>query len=311
MRRTRPGELRRLRPLLGTFVEIRVTGEPSRLECAVAAAFAAVERVQRLMSFHDPGSELSRLNQAQPGEMLQLDEHTHAVLRIARALGDWSYGLFDPTVAGTLVRQGFLPRPGTAGVRSGLPPAGRTARATYRDLELLPGRRVRWRRKGWIDLGGIAKGFAVDRAIAALQSHGVASAVVNAGGDLRSFGAPEPIHVRSPEDSATLLRIGTLVDGAIATSADYFSHRASGGQRIGALVDPRRAACVAWGRSVSVVAATCTLADALTKVVALAPERAPRSLRQLDAQALVLERGHLWISAHTRASRFEGIRSAA
>jgi thiamine biosynthesis lipoprotein len=62
-----PGQLRRMRPLLGTFVEIRATGASSRLETAVRAAFAAIERVQRLMSFHDPRSDVSRINSAQPG----------------------------------------------------------------------------------------------------------------------------------------------------------------------------------------------------------------------------------------------------
>jgi thiamine biosynthesis lipoprotein len=56
-----------MRPLLGTFVEIRATGASSRLETAVRAAFAAIERVQRLMSFHDPRSDVSRINSAQPG----------------------------------------------------------------------------------------------------------------------------------------------------------------------------------------------------------------------------------------------------
>ena len=56
--------------------------------------------------------------------------------------------------------------------------------ATYLDLDLLPGNRARWRRKGWIDLGGIAKGYAIDCGVAALRAHGVATGIVNAGGDL-------------------------------------------------------------------------------------------------------------------------------
>jgi FAD:protein FMN transferase len=290
-----------MRPFLGTFVEIRASGEGSRLASAMAAAFAAIERVQRLMSFHDAQSDVSRINAAQAGTILQVDVLTHTVLRAARAMSERSGGLFDATMADALVRHGFLPRPG----------AEDTQRVTFRDLELLPRSRVRWRRKGWVDLGGIAKGFAVDRAIEALQSHGVVSGVANAGGDLRCFGAPEPIHVRSPEDPSVLVRLGVLVDSAIATSADYFSERESRGQRIGALVDPRRGACVGWGRSVSVVADTCMMADALTKVVALAPECAPAWLEPLDAQALILDREGLRICGRSRASRFDVQRIAA
>jgi thiamine biosynthesis lipoprotein len=290
-----------MRPLLGTFVEIRASGEQSRLGSGMAAAFAAIERVQCLMSFHDPQSDVSQINAAQPGAVLQVDALTHTVLSAARALSERSRGLFDATMADALVRHGFLPRPGADG----------TARVTFRDLELLPRSRVRWRRKGWVDLGGIAKGFAVDRAIEALQSHGVASGVVNAGGDLRCFGAPEPIHVRSPEDPSVLVHLGLLVDGAVATSADYFSERESGEERIGPLVDPRRAACVGWGRSVSVIADTCMMADALTKVVALAPECAPARLEPLDAQALILDREGLLICGRSGASPFDGRRIAA
>jgi FAD:protein FMN transferase len=290
-----------MRPLLGTFVEIRASGEQLRLGKGVAAAFAAIERVQRLMSFHEPQSDVSRINAAQSGSILRVDALTHTVLRAARALSEHSRGLFDATMAEALVRHGFLPRPD----------ADDAQRVTFRDLELLPRSRVRWRRKGWVDLGGIAKGFAVDRAIEALQSHGVASGVVNAGGDLRCFGAPEPIHVRSPEDPSAFVRLGLLVDGAIATSADYFSQRKSGGRHIGALVDPRGAACVAFGRSVSVVAGTCMMADALTKVVALAPECAPARLEPLDAQALILDREGLRICGRSRASRFGDQRIAA
>ena len=276
-----PGELKRMRPLLGTFVEIRASGAVARLENAVRAAFAAIERVQRLMSFHDPHSDVSRINAAQSGEPLCVDPETHAVLRAARSFGVLSDGIFDIASAATLVRHGLLPySPGVQAVRSG---------ATYRDLELLQENRIRWHRKGWIDLGGIAKGYAVDRAVETLRSHGLASGIVNAGGDLRCFGESQLIHLRAAKDPIALLQLGVLADAAIATSADYFSSRESGAARVGALVDPRRAQCVAWEGSVSVVARDCMSADALTKVIALAPEYAPRLLERLDAQAFIAD----------------------
>jgi thiamine biosynthesis lipoprotein len=269
-----------MRPLLGTFVEVRAMGESLMLEPAIAAAFADIERVQRLMSFHDPDSDVSRINAAHPGEILRVDAITHSVLRAAQSLSDLSDGLFDIATAATLVRQGFLPRVGRF---DALP-----RRATYRDLELLPQNHIRWRRKGWIDLGGIAKGFAVDQAVEALRTHGISSGIVNAGGDLRCFGEPQPIHLRTPHNPAALLYLGTLANAAIATSADYFTSRKIGADEVSALVDPRRAQCVAWEHSVSVVAADCMIADALTKVVCLIPQRAPALLEQLNAQAFLV-----------------------
>jgi thiamine biosynthesis lipoprotein len=300
-----------MRPLLGTFVEIRATGASPKLEDAVAAAFAAVELVHKRMSFHEPTSDVSRINTARSGEIVCVAPETHTVLRAARTLGDLSGGAFDiATAAALLVSNGFLPPPGGDSVGpppSPEPPAlGGESQApcaqaiadpaTYRDLELLPNDQVVWRRKGWIDLGGIAKGYAVDQAVAALRSHGLTSGLVNAGGDLRCFGVPQPIHLRAPQNPTALLHLGTLANAAIATSADYFNSREEGNSlsestsRIGALVDPHHTRCRLWGCSVSVVASDCLTADALTKIVALVPECAPTLLEKLEAQSFIVDR---------------------
>ena len=273
--------LRRARPLLGTLVEVRATAalETPLLHAAIDAAFAAVERVQRRMSFHDERSDVSRINAACAGDVIAIHAETYEVLSAARMLGDLCGGAFDIATADSLVRDQFLPEPGSS-VTARPPEPG----VTYRDLELLPDAQVRWRRAGWIDLGGIAKGYAVDRAIDALRAHGVASAVVNAGGDLRCFGDDQPIHVRAPDDPSALLYLGAIENAAIATSAGYFCN---------ALVDPKPGTCIAWERSISVLAADCMTADALTKVVRLAPQWVPGILECLKAQAVVIDRNGL------------------
>ena len=303
--------IKRMRPLLGTFVEIRAAGDPSILESAILAAFAAIERVQRLMSFHDPESEVSRINSAQAGETLRVDVQTHVVLSAACSLSELTDGLFDIVTAAPLVRVGFLPAPKADEVcalahRPDTPHSlSETNRATYRDLELLPDCHVRWRRKGLIDLGGIAKGYAVDQALKELQARGLESGIVNAGGDLCSFGDQQPIHLRSPHDPTTLLSVGVLRDAAIATSADYFTARELAGHPIGPLVDPRSGACVPFGRSVSIVARECMTADALTKVVALSPERAPEWLKLLEAEALIIDRDGIRRCSHLRSCWYQ------
>jgi thiamine biosynthesis lipoprotein len=158
------------------------------------------------------------------------------------------------------------------------------------ELELRAGSTVRWRKKGWIDLGGIAKGYAVDLAINSLQSRNVVRGLVNAGGDLRGYGRPWPVHLRAPELPTALFEVGTLRDGAIATSAGYFIDRPARSPPIDPLVDPASGRCVPWNASVSVAADACMIADALTKVVRLAP---PPLLTELlghyDAQAVVAD----------------------
>lgn len=284
-----------MRPLLGTFVEIATEGDSSRDCAAVAAAFAAIERVQRLMSFHDPRSDVSRINAARRGEQIRIDEETYAVLLAARAIGDLSNGAFDIAMAPALVHRGFLPAPADGGEIPPLSPP-----TNYRELELLPASSTRWRRKGWIDLGGIAKGYAVDRAVDTLVSQGVQSGLVNAGGDLRCFGKSQPLYLRAPDDPSSLRLVGCLRESAAATSAGYFRMRAGSRPAAGqlasarsldvdALVDPPRGECIPWRGSITVLAQDCRSADALTKVVRVAPHLAPRVLAHFNAQAVILD----------------------
>ncbi len=272
--------MRRARPLLGTLVEITAEGSAEILPAAIEAAFTSIENVQRLMSFHDPMSDVSRINGAQFGEVVSVDPRTFRVLDFARRLSDLSGGTFDITIAPILVESGFLPRPAAE-----MFPVG----TTYGDLDLLPDNRARWRRKGWIDLGGIAKGYAVDCGISALRLHGVATGIVNAGGDLGCFGEKQPIHIRHPNAPTMLMHLGWLTDAALATSAGYFSGIDIGGRRIDPLVDPRRRCGMSWNASISVAAPDGMTADALTKVIRLAPDSAPDILDNFDAQAIVID----------------------
>jgi thiamine biosynthesis lipoprotein len=279
----------RMRPLLGTLVEIRAGGGGARVGGAIAAAFAAIERVQRLMSFHDAHSDVSRINGTPVGRAVAVDRETYGVLRYALDLGRRSAGAFDIAVAPSLVSAGFLPHPAPGGQFSdGADDAVHSAR--FSDLELLSDNAVRWRRKGWIDLGGIAKGYAVDVAVAALRSHGITRGLVNAGGDLRGFGdRPWPIQVRAPEKPNALFDVGGLRDAAIATSAGYPGGRTAGSPGVDPIVDPGSGNCVAWNTSISVVASHCMSADALTKVVRLAPAALPALLEHYDAQAVLAD----------------------
>jgi thiamine biosynthesis lipoprotein len=272
----------RMRPLLGTLVEIRAGGPESRVNDGIAAAFAAIERVQRLMSFHDAGSDVSRINAAPVGREVAVDRETYCVLRHALDLRERSDGAFDITIAPSLVAAGFLPYPRFA--------AAQVDSARFSDLELLPARAVRWRKKGWIDLGGIAKGYAVDVAVAALRSQGMTHGLVNAGGDLRGFGErPWPIQIRAPEQPTMLLNAGSLCDAAIATSAGYFRSARAGSTMVAPIVDPAHRRCVLWNASISVVASRCMTADALTKVVRLAPAALPALLDHYDAQTVIVD----------------------
>ena len=271
--------MRRAQPWLGTFVEIDVDTDDTQLAgIAIGRAFERIGAIHAAMSYHSPDSDLSRLNRAVPGVAVIVGIDTWTVLRMAGDLHLASGGLFDCAVVGTLVRAGLLPSSGAAEMESG----------TQADIEPVEPGIVRKHMPLRLDLGGIAKGYAVDTAVAVLQRFGIASGSVNAGGDMRVFGlAPRPVHVRDPREPSRLLPLVHLQDAALATSGGYFVGRDAGTGR-SALVDPFRRRCVATDASVSVLAPTCMLADALTKVVALSGDVHHALLAAHGAQALWL-----------------------
>lgn len=266
--------LRRAKPLLGTFVEVVVVAASAELEWrAASAAFEAVADVHRLMSFHEPDSDVTRLNRHAHTRAVEVDPRTWAVLRRARDLGRVSNGRFDCTVGAHMLAAGALPR--TTGV-------GGHEAATWRDVALLPDSQIRFRRALALDLGGIAKGFAVDQAVEALARCGAEAGCVNAGGDLRVFGDRNwPIAIRRPEARGELLPLAALRNRALATSAGTFAPG-------GSIVDPATGRFRTDPKSVSILAPTCMDADALTKVVWLAEHPPLELLEKLDAHAIVL-----------------------
>lgn len=274
--------MRRARPLLGTFVEISVAdGAPSATEAAVDAAFTAIERVHRLMSFHDPASDVSRLNRDAAREAVAVDAWTHAVIAAAIDLHRDSDGAFDVTVAPALQRLGLLPDMGEPA------PHGAASRDA---IVLMPDHRVRFRDPATrIDLGGIAKGFAVDRAVAALRHHGVARGLVNAGGDLAAFGpGGESVHVRDPRDPRRVVARVDIADEALASSGGRIDPLRAAAVAAPAIIDTRTAAPARAVAGVTVRAPDCMTADALTKVVMVVGEAAAPLLDRYGASAMLV-----------------------
>jgi thiamine biosynthesis lipoprotein len=266
---------RRARPLLGTLVEVRAEAcSAASFDAAADAAFAAIAEVQRLMSFHDEASDLRRIARASAGEPVRVHSHTATVLRRALRWARASGGAFDPGCAARAVAAGWLPAPTDAVAPGALP---------FERALSLRGREVCLHAPLWLDLGGIAKGYAVDRAVAALRRAGLESGAVNAGGDLRVFGAQEePVLVRSPFDPSRFWPVAGLRDAACATSASgEVASRDDAG--------PGAAETAAGApRSVTVFAPTACTADALTKIVWLRGRAAAGLLRRARARAFVV-----------------------
>jgi FAD:protein FMN transferase len=270
-------EVRRCRPLLGTFVEIACEGPPD----VVNHAFAAIEKVHRLMSFHDHSSDIARINRDAWHKSVKIHPWTWHVLKYAEELSSNSEGVFDITIGRELGKLGYLPK------------LNKTFRGigSWEDIILDDECKVRFRQPVVVDLGGIAKGFAVDRAVEALKDRGVTAGIVNASGDLRVFGPPlQLVWVRHPAEPVRMAGAVRLRECALATSGSYFARRKFRGKFLGPLLDGRTGRASRAFISVTVGAAECMTADALTKIVFALRERAASLLARHSAHAFVLER---------------------
>jgi thiamine biosynthesis lipoprotein len=276
-----PPSIERARPLLGTIVAVRVHGVGARrAHCAIERAFAALAQIHRLMSFQEAASDVSRMNRAAMRAPVAVHAHTYRVLAWALRIAQASHGMFDPSIATRLVEWGILAAPYAA------TPAD--ASATFRDIELLPQRQVRFKRPLWLDLSGIAKGYAVDRAIAALVQAGVTRACVNAGGDLRILGRRvERVALRAAVPSTDTLPMIEMEAGALATSSGHVAHCRRGDRWVSSHVAGDSRQSIDARTTVVVLASRCVVADALTKVVLADPDHGTRVLAQFGAGAYI------------------------
>ena len=274
-----PPSIERARALLGTVVAVRVRGAlPRAAHRAIDRAFAAICEIHRLMSFQEAASDVSRLNREAAHAPVAVDPHTFRVVAWAVRMAQLSQGLFDPSIGSTLVAAGMLASP-----------AGATfpgCDANFRDIELRGARRVFFKRPLWIDLGGIAKGYAVDRAVAALHACGISSACVNAGGDMRTVGPQaERVTIRTAEAPLDALPILEIRGAALATSCGAGSSRLHAGRTVSCHVSPQTRQTLDQRTTVSVLAGRCVIADALTKIVLADPAAAAPLLRRFQAVA--------------------------
>lgn len=268
------------RPLLGTYVEIRVDHPDAALAmAAVDAGFAAIARVQRLMSLFDPASDISRINRLAHQLPVAIAPWTREVLALALELHAASAGLFDCAVAPRLAQWGLLPAA-----------LAQSEHSRLDQLYFVDEHQVASHAPIYLDLGGIAKGFAVDRAAEAILAVGASGGTINAGGDLRVFGdAEENIYLRHPQAPEQLHFAGQLREGACATSATYYSRRQHQGREVSALVNPLTGQALNSRRSYTVIAPQCVVADALTKVLALSGNANLPCFARYDAHPIILD----------------------
>jgi len=284
-------------PLMGTIAEVQVAHRNERLaEDAVDAALAELQWVERTMTRFRPDSDIGRANLGAGAEGIVISAETALVIQAALHWSSVSDGNFDPALGSASELWDVLHRHQP-------PPAGAVARLAsrgfWRKVDL--GRRgdgavVRFDdRDLHLDLGGIAKGYGIDRAVAALRSRGIAHAIVTVGGDLYALGhapdgAPWQVGIRDPHDRDRLAGRLAVADRAVTTSGDYERYFDWRGFRYHHLLDPRTAAPRRTPvHSVTVLGSNCMNADAAaTAVFGMATDAARRVARRVLTDAEVI-----------------------
>lgn len=258
------GEIRRMEPLLGTYVEIVADADRDvDLQAAVDRGFDAFREVDRLLSSYRQDSELNRINRNAGVRPVGISKWTHDCLEQAVQIGRESRGSFDITCRPLLEIWGFLSK--KYRVPSQVQINAARQRVNYRRLELKESRLSRTAflaGKGMtVDVGGIGKGFAVDKAVAALKIAGVRSGRVRAWGDCAGFG-PRDWTIEIEKGRSVRLR-----NESVSTAGSYENFFESGGRHYAHIVDPRTGHPVQGVRSVTVKAPTCTESDAWSTAI--------------------------------------------
>jgi thiamine biosynthesis lipoprotein len=262
---------------MGTFVKIQLQAPRwYDFDNAFNKAFSAIDRIEKIASMYDEDSELNRINRTAHKRPVALSDDLFLLVKTSMELSRNSDGAFDITVA-PLVR---LWKPFIKG--KALMPTAKEIKKTleavgYKKITLDEKRKtIFFTRRGMaIDLSAIAKGYAVDNAVAELKKAGCRSAIVRAGGDLyclgkKNFYQPWHIGIRDPKNENNILGILYLSDKAVATSGGYEQFRYKEGKTFTHLIDPSTGYPKDKAYfSITVTAPNCMLADGIATAVSV------------------------------------------
>lgn len=256
--------------IMGTRISVEVFHtDPDLARLAIDSVLKEMRRIDAEMSPYIKNSELSRLNAAAHKQAFAISKELFFLIRRSFAFSEMTEGAFDITFASV----GFLydyrnrTRPDETQREKA------TALINYRKIVLDPeSSTIRYSKPGMrIDLGGIAKGYAVDRCIGLLRKFGIQQAMITAGGDSRMigdrWGRPWSIGVRDPRDEDKLAAVIPLQDVAVSTSGDYQRYFEEDGIRYHHIINPRSGDSARALQSVTVIGPDATTTDALSTSV--------------------------------------------
>jgi len=272
---------------MGTVIEITLIGDNEEAaNKAALRAFQEVKRIEQLMSPWIESGDVFRINQSSGKERVKISNETLDVIKKAQEISELSDGRFDITV-GPLAELWRKAR------EKKIPPSAEEVKeklglVNFKNIEMDREGKVFLKKKGMaVDLGGIAKGYAVDRAFELLKSLGYKDLIVNAGGDLRVGGLknnqPWSIGIQHPRESKNFLARISVSDMAVATSGDYERFFIYEGRRYHHIFNPKDGFPTDDCQSVTVLCKEGMMADALaTAVFVLGPEKGYALCQKLE-----------------------------
>ncbi len=272
---------------MGTVIEITLIGDNEEAaNKASLQAFQEIKRIETLMSPWLDSSDVTRINRSAGKERVKVSPETFGVIQKAQEISELSEGGFDITI-GPLTELWREARKKT------IPPSIEEVKeklglVNFKNIGIDPEGKVFLKKKGMaIDLGGIAKGYAVDRAFELVKSLGYKNLIVNAGGDLRVGGLksnqPWSIGIQNPRESQKLLARISASDTVIATSGDYEKFFIYEGKRYHHIFNPKDGFPTEGCQSVTIVTKDCITADGLaTAVFVLGAEKGYSLCQKLE-----------------------------
>jgi thiamine biosynthesis lipoprotein len=282
---------------MGTRMEVQLWHESEpEARRLIAEAMTEFDRIDAGMSTYKPDSEISRVNAHAADAPVPISRELYDLVQRSIDMSVMSGGAFDITYdsVGQFYdfRRGV--HPSEAEIAEHLP------QINYRHIVLEPaGCTIRFTMPGTrINLGGIAKGYAVERVITLLRAAGVKHALATAGGDTRLLGdhhgAPWVVGIRDPDDQGRLITKLALEDEAISTSGDYERFFDEGGKRYHHIINPRTGKSATGVRSVTIVGPDAVMTEGLTKTVFInGPEKGLALVESLkDYDAVIVDDQH-------------------
>ncbi len=298
--------------IMGTRIAVELwSTDKVQAEADIDSVMAEMRRVDELMSTYKPTSQVSRVNAEAANHPVRVDADLFGLLQTALEYSRITEGAFDITYASVGYMYDFRRhiKPTEEQIAAALPAV------SYRHVVLDPkARTVKFTQPGVrIDLGGIAKGWAVDQGIAVLQKAGIQHAMVTAGGDSRiigdRFGHPWMVGVRDPRNRDKVAIRMPMVDAAISTSGDYERYFEAEGVRYHHIISPSTGHSASAVRSVTIIGPTATRTDGLSKTIfVLGIEKGMKILDGLgDVDAVAIDKdGQIFYSKGLEAPLASG-----